>query len=237
MFGMKWPVFVWILAASVAAVTQQAPTINLQGRLELVDTTATTAPPSALDVALYSPDTFAMYRGQADQSGNFELKSVRPGHYVLQISVPSRLRTFTIAGREMSPAGFELMAGEKGPVRIVLSMKTGTLSVDVQGAGDMKTALIAILSPDDENLTLRSQVSNPVSAGRTEFRYQPPGKYLLFVTDADLGGDLGTNAKLRDALKERATRAEVFAEVDTRFAASYIDRQTVEAARRQVAPP
>jgi len=234
MFGMKWPVPVWILAASVVGVAQPVPTINLQGRLELVDTDPYTTPVSALDVALHSPVTFAVHRGHPNRNGNFELTGVRPGHYVLELSVPSRLLTFTIAGRTASPAGFDLMADEKGPVHIVLSMKTGTLAVDVTDAADTKTALIAVLSPDDEYLTLRSQISNHVSAGQTVFRFRPPGKYLLFIADADLERELGTNAKLRDALKERAIRVEVFAEVETRFAATYIDRQTVDAARRRV---
>jgi hypothetical protein len=233
---MRWFLSVWILATTVAAVAQAAPTINLKGSLEIVDATADTTPVSALSVALYSPSTFAMYRAQLDQSGTFELRGVRPGHYVLEMGMPSRLRTFAIGGRECSPAGFELLAGEKGPMRIVLSVKTGALTVDVQGAAEMKARLVATLAPNDEFLTLHSQVTNPISAGTTQFRFQPPGKYLLFIVDAEFSRELGTDAKLRDVLKEKATRVEILPGIDTRVPASYIDRQIVEGARRQIAP-
>jgi hypothetical protein len=226
MCGMRWFLSVWMLAATVAAVAQPVPTINLKGSLEIVDATSDTTPVSAISVALYSPSTFAMYRAQPDQNGTFELKGIRPGHYVLEMGMPSRLRTFIIGGRESSPAGFELMAGEKGPMRIVLSVKTG----------DMRARLVAILAPDDEFLTLHSQVTNPVSAGTTQFRFQPPGKYLLFIVDTEFSRELGTDTKLRDALKERATRVEILPEINTRVSASYIDRQIVEEARRQIAP-
>ena len=190
MCGMRWFLPVWMLAATVAAIAQPVPAINLKGSLEIVDGTSDTTPVSALSVALYSPSTFATYRAQPDQNGTFELKGVRPGHYVLEISMPSRLRTFTIGGRESSPAGFELMAGEKGPMHIVLSVESGALTVDVQGAGDMKARLVAMLAPDDEFLTLHSQVMNPVSAGTTQFRFQSPGRYLLFIVDAEFSRDL-----------------------------------------------
>jgi hypothetical protein len=236
MSDMRWFLSVWILAAAVAAVGQAAPTINVKGSLEIADATADTTPVSALSVALYSPSTLAMYRARPDRDGMFELKGVRPGRYLLEMGTPSRLQTFTIGGRESSPAGFELMAEEKGPMHIVLSVKTGDLTVDVRDAGDSKAQLVAILAPDDEFLTLHSQVMNPVSAGTTQFRFQPPGKYLLFIVDAEFSRDLGTKAKLRDVLKERATRVEILPEIDSRVPGSYIDRQTVEEARRQIAP-
>lgn len=111
---MRWFLSVWILAATVVAAAQTVPTINLKGSLQIFDATADTTPVSALSVALYSPSTFAMYRAQPDQSGSFELTGVRPGQYRLEMGMPSRVRTFTVSGREISPAAFELMTEEKG---------------------------------------------------------------------------------------------------------------------------
>jgi hypothetical protein len=212
------------------------PTINLKGSLQILDATADTTPVSALSVALYSPSTFAMYRAQPDQSGSFELTGVRPGQYRLEMGMPSRVRTFTVSGREISPAAFELMTEEEGPLRIVLSVRTGALTVDLQGVDDRTRKLVALLAPDDEFLTLHAQITSPVSSGSANFPFTPPGKYLLFIADAEFSNELGTVMKLRESLKERATRVQVVADVSTRVTGSYIDRVAVEQAKRRTAP-
>lgn len=119
----------------------------------------------------------------------------------------------------------------------MLSVKTGALTVDdVQGVDDRNRKLVAVLAPDDEFLTLHAQFTTPVSSGSAKFPFTPPGKYLLFVADAGFSNELGTAMKLRESLKERATRVQVVADVNTRVTGSYIDRVTVEEARRQTAP-
>src|SRR5690348_9402645 len=120
----------WIAITGMAVVLiNPSYAVTLKGSLVLVDTTRDTTPVGALSVAIYSPTTFAMYRAQPDQDGQFELKDVRPGKYLLELGVPSRLKTFTIGGKEVSPADFEVSPGPQGPVQIVLSMKVGTLTV------------------------------------------------------------------------------------------------------------
>ena len=222
-----------VLAAT--AVAQTAPAINLSGSLKIVDATPDTTPVSALSVGLYSPATLAMYRAQPDENGRFELMGILPGRYLLEMGTPARLQSFSIAGKDVSPAAFELHAGEQGPMSIVLSVKTGTLTAGVQGAPDANTKLVAVLAPDDEYLTLHAQFTSPVAGNTVQFLFLPPGNYLLYIADEDFRSALGFEAKLRDALKEKATRVEVVAGVDTRVSANYIDRRTVEEMRRKPA--
>ena len=223
----------WIaIAGTILVVVSPSHAVTLKGSLVLVDTTRDTTPVGALSVAIYSPTTFAMYRAQADQDGQFELKDVRPGKYGLELGVPSRLKTFTIGGREVSPADFEVSPDTQGPLQIVLSMKVGTLTVKVEGAPG-GAPVSAVLAPNDEFLTLHSQFTNPVAAGATQFRFLPAGKYLLFIVDADLSRDIGTDAKLRDALKDEAAATEIVADQNTTATVRYISRQAIERQKRQ----
>jgi len=223
----------WIVVAGTAiALAQPAPTVNLKGLLTLIDTMRDTIPVSALSVAIYSTTTLVTYRAQEDQDGQFEMKDVRPGHYRLELGVPSRLKTLTIGGKAASPADFEIDPDTKGAMLIVLSMKVASLTVKLEGATN-NSRLTAVLAPNDEFLTLRSQFTNPVDAGVTLFRFLPPGRYLLFVVDDDLSRDIGTDPKLRDALKKQATAAEVFANENTTVIGHYISRQEIEHCKRQ----
>ena len=227
---LRWLCF---LAGTVVALAQSTPPLNVEGSLELTNTTPDTTPVSALSVAIYSPATHAMYRAQPDSSGRFRMKDVRPGHYRLEMGVPSRLTTFTMGDRDVSPADFEITPARSGPVRIVLSMEEGALTIGVQGGAGRPLA--AVLAPDDEFLTLRSQFSGPVSAGVAHFLFLPPGKYLVFIVDADLSGEVGVNGKLRDGLRSEAATVEVVAGGDSQATAPYIERRLAEDARRLAA--
>jgi hypothetical protein len=77
---------------------------------------------------------------------------------------------------------------------------------------------------------------SPVVGRTTQFQFQPPGKYLLFIVDAEFSRQLGIDPKLRVELHERATPAEIVADMNTQVRAAYIDRQLVEEAMRKVAP-
>jgi hypothetical protein len=229
-----WSWIAVVGTALVLVISSQA--VNLNGSLVLVDTTHDTTPVDALSVAIHSPTTFVMYRAQPDHDGQFELKDVRPGHYRLELGVPSRLKTFTIGGKEVSPADFEVSPDTHGPVRIVLSMKVGTLTVKVEGAPN-NARLTAVLAPHDEFLTLNSQFTNPVVAGATQLRFLPPGRYLLFVVDTDLSNDIATDARLRDALKEHAAATEVLADENTTATGRYISRQVIDEGKRPAGQP
>lgn len=224
-----------VVAGVAVAPSQSAPAVNLKGSLVLLDTTPDTTPVSALGVAIYSPTTFAMYRAQPDQFGHFELKGVRFGHYRLEIGMPSRLKTFEIRGRDVSPSDFQVGPDTAGPMRIALSMAVGELTVKAQGGVDVP--LTAVLAPDDEFLTLHSQFNRPVASGVAEFRFLPPGRYLIFVVDSDLSRDVGTDARLRAALKQEGTAVEVVSNKNTNTTARYISRQTVEDCIRQTVIP
>ena len=227
---------VWFLTSTLVASPQSTLTLNLKGTVEIVDATRDTIPVSALSVALYSRSTLASYRAQPDQNGSFEMKGVVPGHYSLEMGTPSRLQSFTIGGEKKSPAGFELVVGQKGPMRIVLSFKSGALTADVERSADAGQHLVAILAPDDELLTLHSQIMSPVVGRTAQFQFQPPGKYVLFIVDAEFSQQLGIDPKLRVELHEKATPVEVVADMNTHVRAAYIDRQLVEDAMRKITP-
>jgi hypothetical protein len=219
---MKWAWCLWFIAVAVAALAQPAPTVDVKGSLELIDSTPESTPVDALSVAIHSPVTYDVYRAQPNTNGQFEMKDVRPSHYRLEIGVPSRLKTLMIDGREVSPADFEITPNMQGQLRIVLSLKVGTLTLNVEGGP--ATPLTAVLAPNDEFLTLQSQFSHPVSARVTQFGFLPPGKYLVFIVDTDLSRNVGINAQLRDALKGEASAMDVVADENTRATAHYIAR-------------
>ncbi|HKO14081.1 MAG TPA: hypothetical protein VJV22_19085 [Acidobacteriaceae bacterium] len=219
-----------LIGGVIPALAQAPPTVNLKGSLELIDTTPDTTPVSALGVAIYSPTTYAMYRAQPDQSGRFEMKNVHPGHYRLELGVPSRLKTFTIGGKEISPADFEVTPKSAGPFRIVLSMEEGALTIQVEGGPGRP--LTAVLAPDDEFLTLHSQFSSPLSGGVAQFPFLPAGRYRVFIVDSDLSDAVAGTGKLREALENEAATVDVVADADSHATAPYIQRQAVEDARQ-----
>jgi hypothetical protein len=158
------------------------------------------------------------------------------GHYFLDLTFPGRIVTFKTESQDLNPADFEVKPG-LSPLRIVVSLKTAPLSVDVQGLPDAVTpgSITAILYPDDSYLALnRSGFMSPVTQPHLDFGVLTPGKYLLFIVDGRYVKDLVDRDELRKALRDRAASVEVVANGESRFAAARIDSVIVQEAVDQL---
>jgi hypothetical protein len=221
----------------LAAGVQSVAAFDVPGKLELVDGGPDTTPVDQMMVSIHSLDGPVGVNGQPDSRGHFVLKDVRPGRYSLGLSFPGRIRTFARGTQELNRWDFELKAGGTAPLRIVVSVKTSDLIVDVQGLPHPVASgpFAALLAPADPQLALdHACFTNALSAARTEFPFTVPGKYLLFITDARFQTELALNARLREALRDRATAVEVLENGPTNVSAFYIDRFTVQQAIRDV---
>jgi hypothetical protein len=47
-----------------------------------------------------------------------------PGRYSLNLPFPGRVQVLALGSKSLMPIGFELQAGEAGPLQIVVSLKT-----------------------------------------------------------------------------------------------------------------
>jgi hypothetical protein len=209
---------------------QTGPRINISGTLELVDTPRSFTPVEFLAVTIQPPNGGYRFDAQPDHDGNFTLKNVRPGRYSLHLPFPSRVQTFAIGSKSFMPDGFELEAGEIGPMRIVVSLKTAVLSVGIAGIPDMHPTLFAVVYPADPYLMPPdSGIGNPVSGHQTQYRFLSPGEYTLFVADEDFQWAL-TSPAVRNALKDKATAVQVRDDSETKVTTTYLTPDAVRQA-------
>ena len=95
--------------------------------------------------------------------------------------------------------------------------------------------IVALLAPADNRLTLReSCYSNRLTGTQATFSYVPPGKYRIFVVDADPSQDVAAYAtRSLNFLKDEATSIETPEGGQIEVMATYVDRETVKAAIRR----
>ncbi|MBI3404890.1 MAG: carboxypeptidase regulatory-like domain-containing protein [Acidobacteria bacterium] len=215
--------------------TQSVSTLDLPGKLNMVDKPPSATPVEAMSVAVRSLDRGELVRAQPDQDGNFSLKGLRLGRFALELPFPGRIITFTIGRRALNPADFKLKRGEDGPLRIVVSLRTSEVNVDVRGLPSHGGTIIALLSPADSYLTLRdSSISNTVLGQHTQFRYVPPGNYWLFVVDSQYAKEIWSHARVRAALKDKAVLVKVRNDRESKIAATYLPAETILEAIRKL---
>jgi hypothetical protein len=208
--------------------------INLPGTLELVDKPPSVTPVEFLTVTIRQFHDGARFDARPDHDGNFTLANVPPGRYALNLPFPSRLQVLALGSKSLMPGGFELAAGESGPLRIVVSLKTAVLSVDISGIPKSHPTVIAVVYPADPYIIPPdSGILNPVSGQRSQFGFLTPGNYTLFVADEDFKWAL-TSPAVRDALTDKATAVQVRDDGETKATATYITpdavRQAIKAA-------
>jgi hypothetical protein len=202
--------------------TPTGPRINIPGTLELVDRPPLAISVEVLMVMIQPPNGGYRFDAQPDHDGNFTLNSVPPGRYLLDLSFPCRVQSFSLGSKSLMPNDFELQAGESGPLRIVASLKTAVLSVDISRIPNNHPTLFAVLYPADPYLMPPdSGVGNPVSGQETQYRFLTPGNYTLFVADEDFQLAL-TSPAVRNALKDKATAVQVRDDGETKFTTTYI---------------
>jgi hypothetical protein len=197
-------------------------TRRIPGTLELTDKPPSVTPLEFLMVTIRQLHGGYRSDAQPDRNGNFTLTNVLPGQYSLNLPFPGRVRVFAIGSKSLTPDEFELAAGESGPLRIVVSLKTAVLSVDISGIPESHPTVIAVVYPADPYLMPPdSGILNPVSGHQTQFRYLTPGKYTLFAVDEEFKWAL-TSSAVRDALKDKATTVQVRDDGETKATVTYI---------------
>ncbi len=221
--GRRWlPILAFLLIA------QPAESLDLTGRITLVDAPPDATPVEALRVEIRSLSTARQFSAQVDPSGNFTLKDVGSGHYSLRLSMPSRIQVLKIGSRPLSPVDFEIGSGEQDSLTVILSLASSDVLVTARGIPKDSHA-VAILAPADPMLSLQeSCILNELSGGKTRFRYLPPGRYRLFVVDSRYQQDVAKFAPRRpDFLAVESLIVEAPASNQAEVTATYIDSQTV----------
>jgi hypothetical protein len=242
---MKPGVFAVAAGAAIATIpcfaqlpgAQTGPRISIPVTLELVDKPPFAPPVEADAVMIHEVHGGGQIAAVPDRDGNFTLANVRPGRYFLVLSFPfpGRIQVFARGETSLMPDNFELAARESGPLRIVVSLKTSALSVDVTGIPDDRKGIVALLSPADPYLTLQSSIRHLISRRHTEFPYTPPGIYVLFIVDSGFQMIISSSAAVRHALKDKATAVQVRDDGETKVTTTYLTpdavRQAITAAR------
>lgn len=211
---------------------------ELQGVVELVDRPPAATPVEAVSFSLHPLEAGFDIWAQPDQDGRFILKKIRPGRYSLTYPMPGRIRTFAQGPNELAPEGFELSSDSLGPLRLVVSMKSVNVYVKVRAFPSEHRDLVALLAPADTHLTLRESCdSNGLTRPETTFRFVPPGKYRIFIIDAEFQSEVAAYApRFPDFLKDEATSVEASEAGQTVATAAYLESETVREAIRQVGP-
>jgi hypothetical protein len=227
-----------VLLASVSLGGQVVPIFDVSGILQIRDAPPEATPIESLGpVRLQSLEHLSVLDAPPDRSGNFVLKNVRPGRYLI-LPFPGRIRSFTSGTRNLAPDGFDLSASDVHPLRIVVSMKTATLSVQTNTLPNGQTNIVVLLAPADSYLTLHeSCLSNRLTDSQIKFLFLTPGKYRIFVVDSQMESDVAAYApRFPDFLKDSATPVEVSEEGETTASAAYLDSDIVKEAIRRAGP-
>jgi hypothetical protein len=212
---------------------------DVQGFLRLVDRPASATPVEALTFRIHPLGGGGFdVEAQPDRDGRFTLNKVRPGRYSLTFPMPGRIERFANRSNELAPEGFELTSGKAGPLVLVISMKSADVSVKVQAFPTQHGDVVALLAPADNHLTLReSCYLNRISGLQTRFDFVPPGKYRIFIFDAQFQQDVAAYApRFPDFLKNQATSIEVPGSGRAEATATYLDGETIREAIRQAGP-
>jgi hypothetical protein len=220
------------------ASAQTGSSFNLRGTIELVDLPPQATPIEAMLVSFHPLAPGYEIQAQPDRDGKFLLKNVKPEHYSLMLPFPGSIRSFTSGSKELAPDGFELSSSDRGPLRIVVSLKTSTLAVDARGLPVASGILVVLLVPADPYLTLRlSCTYNRLTGSQTTFRFVPLGKYRVFLADEKFQSDIAAYApRFPDFLKNYSTPVEVSEEGEAKATATYVDGETITQAVRNAGP-
>lgn len=229
--SMKPLCFAVVLFGCLGVSGQNDSAFDLQGILELVDQPSDPTPVEALTFRLHPLSGGFDIEARPNRDGEFTV-NLHTGRYALIFPMPGRVQTFALGSTELSPQEFELSSGRAGPLRLVVSMKTGEVAVSVRGISSGRSDVVAALVPADNRLTLReSCYSNGVTDSQTAFRFVPTGGYRILVVDVQLLESVTMYAtRFPDFLKNEATPVEVPASGQVAVTATYVDSATVKEA-------
>jgi hypothetical protein len=116
---------------------------------------------------------------QMQPDGSFTIKSVMPGLWKLQVFVGQGgfVKAVFAGGRELPDGVIDTTAGPAGPLRVLISTKTGS----IHGSGPPGRT-VAVVSVGDERFQQHygAMIDN---AGEFTVQGLPPGKYKLALAD------------------------------------------------------
>jgi hypothetical protein len=221
-------------------IAQAQSVFDVYGKLELVDLPPNATPVEAMLITLHPLGVGHVLPPQAnpDRDGAFVLRRVTAGRYALELPFPGRIINFAKGSEKLAPDGFAVSSSDGDTLRIVVSLKTAEVSVEVLGVPSEPGKRVVVLAPADALLTLReSCFSNALREPRTKFRYISPGEYRAFVVDTESANDVAVYApRFPKFLRDRAMPFKVSAEVETKATATYVDPDTIRQAVREIGP-
>jgi len=116
---------------------------------------------------------------QMQPDGSFTIKSVMPGLWKLQVFVGQGgfVKAVLAGGRELPDGVIDTTAGPAGPLRILISTKTGS----IHGSG-LPGRVVSVASFVDDRVQQHygAMIDN---AGEFTVQGLPPGKYRLALAD------------------------------------------------------
>ena len=183
-----------LLAVHAAFLFAQVPGgFDVHGKLHLVDLPPNPTPLSSWTITLHPLTGGADIQATPDISGNFVLKGVRAKRYAIDLHGQGRFVSFTAGPVEKNPGNFGL-SPEQGDLRILVSLKTTQLTVNV-ASSDAGSNRVIVLCPSDARLTLRTTcTTNSAKGAQTTFQHVTPGTYRVFVVDAGSAHDVSAYA-------------------------------------------
>ena len=226
-----------LLIGSLPSWGQANSIFDVPGVVELVDRPPDATPVEAVLFCVHQMDGVLEYCAQPNPNGQFILTKVQPGRYSLKFSMPGRITSFTDGAVQIDPQEFELGPGSEGPIRLVVSMRFGEVSVTVRGIPSGHTNVVALLVPADNYLTLRAGYVNSIRGPQIAFPFLPLGKYRIFIVDQEISGRVaGYAPHFPDFLKNEGTPVEVATASPAQATATYLEVEKVEQAIRKFCP-
>lgn len=131
-----------------------------------------------------SPFPMSQPHAQMEKDGAFTFTGVTAGRWRLMVSVPGFAKSVSLAGKPVSPDGFQIPAGAAGPLRVVMGSKMADVRVEVTGAPADRQISVLIFPEDPSRLGAgMERVGAAMGSGSIGFGAMPPGRYRAFATD------------------------------------------------------
>lgn len=186
-------------------------------------TTGEKADPKSASV-MFAPAEQGMFFGPPPQvtvaaDGTWSAESVAPGVYRLNAilrstdGAPSYVAAVTVGGEDYLGREFDLTQGPVGPIRVVLSTNSGTISGTLDTSDiSSEAASFAVAIPVEAKFRVVDQVrtSQVAQDGSYSIRGLRPGEYLVFAFDQYQSGAL-EDPEIFKQVEQKGVRVKVTA--------------------------
>jgi hypothetical protein len=224
---------------SLPLTSQSTSSFDVTGVLQLVDKPPDATPVEALSFRIHPLAGGFDIAAHPDKDGRFVLKDVHRGRYSLSFPMPGRLQVLALGQESLAPGNFQLTSQNSAALSIVVSMKSATVIVRVQGLERYLRDAVALLVPAEDHLTLSETCySLALTAPQAVFQFVPPGKYRVLIINAKYSNDVAAYApRCPDFLADESVAIEASSSKDASATASYVPDETVADAIRLAGGP